>query len=48
MQGEWPTWVTGVRMAPFRAHAWVEAEGRLVDEPYPAGYHVPTMTVPPA
>lgn len=31
--GTWPTWRVGVRTAPFAAHAWVEAEGRPVDEP---------------
>lgn len=32
LHGVWPTWCTGVRTAPFRAHAWVEAEGRPVAE----------------
>lgn len=32
--GAWPTWCVGVRTElPFAAHAWVEAEGRLVGEP---------------
>lgn len=26
-------WCTGFSLAPFRAHAWVEADGRPVDEP---------------
>jgi len=31
--GHWPTWCTGVLAAPpFSAHAWIEAEGRTVDE----------------
>ncbi|WP_156757307.1 lasso peptide biosynthesis B2 protein [Actinokineospora pegani] len=31
--GHWPTWSAGVVAAPpFTAHAWVEAEGRMVDE----------------
>ncbi|MEU6034378.1 lasso peptide biosynthesis B2 protein [Actinomadura sp. NPDC047616] len=30
--GTWPDWCTGVRTEPFRAHAWVEAEGRPVGE----------------
>ncbi|MFH8290289.1 lasso peptide biosynthesis B2 protein [Streptomyces sp. NPDC018059] len=30
MRGVWPDWCTGVRTAPFRAHAWVEV-GRRVD-----------------
>ncbi|GAB2785643.1 lasso peptide biosynthesis B2 protein [Streptomyces daliensis] len=32
MHGAWPEWCTGVRTEPFRAHAWVEAEGRPVGE----------------
>ncbi|GII95027.1 lasso peptide biosynthesis B2 protein [Sinosporangium siamense] len=32
--GVWPTWCVGVRTEPpFEAHAWVEAEGQLVNEP---------------
>ncbi|MFD8084081.1 lasso peptide biosynthesis B2 protein [Kitasatospora sp. NPDC059722] len=32
-RGSWPTWCVGVRTAPpFTAHAWVEAEGRLIGE----------------
>ncbi|MFD6392229.1 lasso peptide biosynthesis B2 protein [Nocardia sp. NPDC060259] len=32
--GAWPTWCVGVRTElPFAAHAWVEAEGKLVGEP---------------
>jgi hypothetical protein len=31
-QGVWPDWCTGVRMEPFQAHAWVEAQGRPVGE----------------
>lgn len=30
--GTWPDWCTGVRLEPFRAHAWVEAEGAPVGE----------------
>ncbi|MBZ4318930.1 lasso peptide biosynthesis B2 protein [Streptomyces sp. SCA2-4] len=47
-RGVWPTWCTGVRTHPFAAHAWVEAEGRPVGEPYPEGYYKPLLTVPPA
>lgn len=46
-RGTWPTWCTGVRTQPFEAHAWVEAEGRPVDEPYPDGHYRPLVTVPP-
>ncbi|MEU6789643.1 lasso peptide biosynthesis B2 protein [Nonomuraea angiospora] len=48
MRGSWPTWCTGVRVRPpFGAHAWVEAEGRAVDEPTPEGYLAPLITVAP-
>ncbi|MBF6332534.1 lasso peptide biosynthesis B2 protein [Nocardia transvalensis] len=33
-RGIWPTWCVGVLAAPpFTAHAWVEADGEIVDEP---------------
>jgi len=33
MSGRWPTWSIGVpRRPPFRAHAWIEAENRIVAE----------------
>ncbi|MCU1605287.1 MAG: hypothetical protein JWP46_1752 [Modestobacter sp.] len=47
LQGTWPTWCTGVRPEPFRAHAWVEADGRAVGEPHPAGYYTVILSVPP-
>lgn len=31
--GQWADWCTGFRTQPFGAHAWVEADGRPVDEP---------------
>ncbi|WP_071936562.1 lasso peptide biosynthesis B2 protein [Rhodococcus sp. 2G] len=47
-RGVWPTWVVGVRRSPpFGAHAWIEVEGMPVGESYPAGYHVPLVSVPP-
>ncbi|WP_043629009.1 lasso peptide biosynthesis B2 protein [Nonomuraea candida] len=46
LHGTWPTWCTGVRVHPFAAHAWIEAEGRPVDEP-PVRYH-PTMVIAPS
>ncbi|MEU3567607.1 lasso peptide biosynthesis B2 protein [Kitasatospora sp. NPDC036755] len=46
-RGTWPTWRTGVRTAPFRAHAWIEAEGRPVDEPAEVTHYHPLITVPP-
>nr|WP_042177890.1 lasso peptide biosynthesis B2 protein [Kibdelosporangium sp. MJ126-NF4]CEL12834.1 hypothetical protein [Kibdelosporangium sp. MJ126-NF4]CTQ98520.1 hypothetical protein [Kibdelosporangium sp. MJ126-NF4] len=33
LAGDWPDWCTGFRTRPFRAHAWVEAEGGAVGEP---------------
>ncbi|GGR97209.1 hypothetical protein GCM10010252_39830 [Streptomyces aureoverticillatus] len=46
--GTWPTWCTGVRMVPpFTAHAWVEIDGRLVDEGVPDDYFSRLLTVPP-
>jgi hypothetical protein len=48
MSGSWPTWCVGVRVAPpFGAHAWVEADGRMVDEPMPDGYMAKLIEVPP-
>ncbi len=46
-RGVWPTWRTGVRVDPFAAHAWVEAEGVPVDEPHPADTYRPLLTVAP-
>ncbi|WP_107115527.1 lasso peptide biosynthesis B2 protein, partial [Streptomyces specialis] len=46
MGGSWPTWCTGVRVAPFRAHVWGEVDGVPVGEPAPPGYRTPTLTVP--
>jgi hypothetical protein len=48
LHGVWPTWCAGVRLYPFAAHAWVEVDGRPVDEPAPPGYYTTTVTVPPA
>lgn len=48
MDGTWPSWRTGVRLLPpFEAHAWVEADGRMVAEPYPPDYFAPLITVSP-
>lgn len=47
LRGAWPTWSTGVRSQPFGAHAWVQAEDRPVDEPYPDDYYRPMLLVPP-
>ncbi|MEY9212950.1 lasso peptide biosynthesis B2 protein [Thermobifida halotolerans] len=33
LRGHWATWCVGVpKRPPFAGHAWVEAEGRLVEE----------------
>ncbi|MFI1969677.1 hypothetical protein BLA24_15625 [Streptomyces cinnamoneus] len=45
VHGSWPTWHAGVRTLPFRAHAWVEAEGRPVDEPLSTAQMRPVVTV---
>ncbi|MGH8896648.1 MAG: lasso peptide biosynthesis B2 protein [Egibacteraceae bacterium] len=47
IRGVWPTWCTGVRTAPFLAHAWVEADGQPVGEPHGPGYYRPIITIPP-
>ncbi|MER7760218.1 lasso peptide biosynthesis B2 protein [Streptomyces sp. NPDC097619] len=41
-EGRWPDWNVGVRRTPpFAAHAWLEAEGRVVAEPgTPTAYGV--------
>lgn len=46
-QGTWPTWCVGVRAEPFYAHAWVEADGRLVEESFQPGYFRVLMNVAP-
>ncbi|MEU8258101.1 lasso peptide biosynthesis B2 protein [Micromonospora inaquosa] len=49
LQGSWATWRVGIRRyPPFGAHAWVEAGGGAVDEPYPDDFHIPLLTVTPA
>ncbi|MFJ9822423.1 lasso peptide biosynthesis B2 protein [Streptomyces sp. NPDC101151] len=46
MRGVWPDWCTGVRTAPFRAHAWVEVNGLPVGEPHQPGAYHRMMVVP--
>lgn len=43
----WPSWRTGVRVEPFRAHAWVECDGVATgEEPdFDAGQFLITMEV---
>src|SRR5690348_2369941 len=39
LRGQWPAWCVGARrLPPFAAHAWVEADGIMVGEDYPADY----------
>ncbi|WP_187284840.1 lasso peptide biosynthesis B2 protein [Streptomyces sp. uw30] len=45
LRGVWPTWCTGVRTAPFRAHAWVEVDGLPVGEPHRPGEYQRMMVV---
>jgi Transglutaminase-like superfamily len=45
--GAWPTWRVGVMTGPFAAHAWVEAEDRIVDEPPGVDRFRVLMTVSP-
>jgi hypothetical protein len=47
IRGVWPTWCTGVRTAPFAAHAWVEAEGQPVSEPHGLSYYHPLIVIHP-
>lgn len=46
--GCWPTWRAGARINPFSAHAWVEADGKAVDELTDIKAFTPTITVPPS
>lgn len=48
LRGQWPTWCVGARrLPPFAAHAWVEAEGKMVGEDeYPPDYFRTLITVP--
>jgi hypothetical protein len=46
--GSMPTWYVGVRtLAPFAAHAWVEADGVMVGESVPPGYLRPLVSAGP-
>ncbi|MGH3827916.1 MAG: lasso peptide biosynthesis B2 protein [Pseudonocardiaceae bacterium] len=47
MRGTWPTWCTGVRTSPFRAHAWVAVNNVPIGESFGSGYYTTIMTVPP-
>lgn len=45
LRGSWPTWHTGVRSAPFAAHAWVSVDGRPVEEPDDTSTYQPIITI---
>lgn len=45
--GHWPTWVTGAKLEPFQAHAWVMAEGRPVGEAIDVSDYAPLMSIEP-
>lgn len=45
LRGTWPDWCTGVRVLPFRAHAWVEVAGEPVGEPDDIRLFQHTLTV---
>lgn len=46
-RGIWPTWCVGVTtLPPFRAHSWIEAEGRMVGEDEPAGHFATLIAIP--
>lgn len=47
LHGQWPTWCVGARrLAPFTAHAWVEADTAPVGEDYPPDYFRTFFKVP--
>jgi hypothetical protein len=47
LRGSWPAWCVGARrLPPFAAHAWVEADGAMVDEDYPPDYFRALFRVP--
>ncbi|WP_216216817.1 lasso peptide biosynthesis B2 protein [Amycolatopsis aidingensis] len=49
LDGSWPTWCAGVLPTPpFAAHAWIEVDGELVDEPVEPGYYRTLVRVPRA
>lgn len=47
VRGIWPTWCVGVLVTPpFAAHAWVEADGEIVEEPMSSADFRKFFTVP--
>lgn len=47
IRGTVPEWCTGVRVSPFRAHAWVEVDGSPVGELGEVRHFHKVMTVRP-
>ncbi|REE96915.1 lasso peptide biosynthesis B2 protein [Thermomonospora umbrina] len=45
LYGRWPDWCTGIRTEPFRAHAWIEVDGRPIGELGDIAYFHKVMTV---
>lgn len=45
LQGVWPTWNSGVRTKPFRAHAWISVDGRPVEEPESTSSFTPLISI---
>jgi hypothetical protein len=47
-RGTWPAWCVGVLAAPpFLAHAWVEVDGQMVDEPVDSDFYRKFFAVGP-
>lgn len=47
-RGTWPAWCVGVLAAPpFLAHAWVEVDGQMVDEPVDSDFYRKFFAVRP-
>ncbi|HEX2312937.1 MAG TPA: lasso peptide biosynthesis B2 protein, partial [Thermomonospora sp.] len=45
LYGRWPDWCTGIRLEPFRAHAWIAVDGRPVGELGDIAYFHTVMAV---
>jgi len=45
LEGHSPGWKTGYQLEPFAAHAWIEVDGRPVDEPLRIRSYVPVLSV---
>ncbi len=47
LRGHSPVLKSGYQIRPFRAHAWVEAEGKAIDEPEDIGTYVEVLEIAP-